>query len=234
MGSKRSRINQRRKRKFAKNQFSDKSTPANALSSIEETDTARPITDLEHQQAGDKGSDPLEHDFFFFMQFSCLKELFSSFMSCPNAHCRGDIDILIDMEKKRGLSLFLIVKCKHCGFSCESFTSRKTAEKHVAGRKHFEVNLRAALAFKEVGKGYEAMSTFCAIMNMASPMSSASFDNCIDKIHDAFSAEVKKSLENASKETALKCLPNKDGRFSQCTVSVDGTWETRGFSSLTL
>ena len=112
------------------------------------------------------------------------------------------------------------------------FTSRKTAETHVAGPKHFEVNLCAALAFKEVGKGYEAMSTFCAIMNMASPMSSASSDNCIDKIHDACSAEVKKSLENASKETVLKCLPNKDGRFSQCTVSVDGTWQNRGFSSL--
>ena len=66
---------------------------------------------------------------------------------------------------------------------------------------------------------------------MVFPVSSASLDNCIDKIHDAFSDEVKKSLEKESKETALKCLPNKEGKFLQCTVSVDGTWQTRGFSS---
>ena len=202
------------------------------LSSIEETDKARPIADLGHQQPGEKGSDPIEEDFFFFMQFSCLKELFSSFIACPNAQCSGDIDIMADMKKRRGLSLLLMVKCKLCGFACDTFTSRKAAEKHVAGPKPFEVNLRAVLAIKEIGKGYEALSTFCTIMNMVSPMSSTSFDACIDKIHGAFSDEVKSSLENASKETTLKCPPNKDGEFPQCTVSVDGTWQTRGFSSL--
>ena len=36
----------------------------NNLPSVEETDTARPIADLEHQQPGEKESDPLEQDFF--------------------------------------------------------------------------------------------------------------------------------------------------------------------------
>ena len=155
MGSKRSRINQKGKRKFVKSQFSD-----NNISSIEETDMARPITDLEHQQPREKESDPLQQDFFFFLQFSCLRELLSSFIACPNVQFSGDIDVMADMKKRRGLSLFLILKCKHCGFTCETFTSRKTVEKHVAGLKLFEVNLHAALAFKEVEKGYEAMSTF--------------------------------------------------------------------------
>ena len=83
-----------------------------------------------------------------------------------NAWCSGDIDVMADMRNKRALSLFLIVKCRLCGFTCTPFTSRKTADKYVAGSRHSDVNLCAALAFNKIGKGYLAISAFCTIMNM--------------------------------------------------------------------
>ena len=184
------------------------------------------------QRSGTGSEQHQEHtDFFFFTQYSCFKELVS-FVRCPNAQCLGDIEVAIDIKKKKGLSQFVSLNCKLCHFTSSSFASKRSTKESAGCPKFLEVNIRAGVAFKEMGKGYEALSSFCTLMNMPSPMSRASFDNCTDEIHNAFSEEVKSSLVNASKETASKCQLNQDGNCSQCTVTVDGTWQTRGYSSL--
>ena len=69
-------------------------------------------------------------------------------------------------------------------------------------------------------------------MNMPAPMSKASYANCTDELHKVFTEEANNCLSEAATETASKCPLSEDGQFSQCTVTVDGTWQTRGYSSL--
>ena len=227
MGSKRSRINQKRRRKFIKNQYSEKSTENCPSTTVEEARPS-PMQNLDDEGPAETRVEQAA-DFFFFMQYSCLKAIFLSMVTCPNTQCPGDIDIGIDIEKKQGLWNFIIVNCELCGFTSSDFTSKKTLKKCEIGPKFFEVNLRATLAFKELGKGHEAMTTFCTVMNMPSLLSKTSFDNCTDEVHRAFNEEAKCSLMRASKDTASKCQLSGDGKFSKCTVTIDGTWQTRGY-----
>ena len=36
----------------------------------------------------------------------------------------------------------------------------------VPGRKYYEVNVRAAVAFREIGKGHQGLENFSRLMNM--------------------------------------------------------------------
>ena len=52
-----------------------------------------------------------------------------------------------------------------------------------------------------------------------------------EKLHNAYETVAEQSTTNAAKETAiaLGCDPNNT---TDCQVSVDGTWQRRGYSSL--
>ena len=53
------------------------------------------------------------------------------------------------------------------------------------------------MAFREIGRGQEAMLTFTLIMNMPPPLSKSSF-YCIDsKLYDAYKSVAEQSMRNA-------------------------------------
>ena len=41
-----------------------------------------------------------------------------------------------------------------------------------SGNVPYDVNLRTAVAFREIGRGHTAIETFCGFMNMPPPMTS--------------------------------------------------------------
>ncbi len=84
------------------------------------------------------------------------------------------------MKEKRGLSQHVYVHCDLCEFKISNFTSKKATVVYTNGPRFYEVNLCAALAFGELGKGHETMSNFCTVMNMLPPLSKASYANCTD------------------------------------------------------
>ena len=66
---------------------------------------------------------------------------------------------------------------------------------------------------------------------MAPPMSKGSFDNCLGEIHWAFELEKELSLKTVALSVhAENSIAHTD--IAQCTVSIDGSWQTRGYSSI--
>ena len=84
---------------------------------------------------------------------------------------------------------------------------------------------------REIGKGYEGKSRSCTVMNMPAPMSKTSFDNCVDEIHWAFELEKEVLLQKVALSVHDDTkIPSTD--ISRCTVSLDGSWQTRGYNSI--
>ena len=61
-------------------------------------------------------------------------------------------------------------------------------------------------------------------------MSSKAYNNMVDNMRDVYVETAMQSMRKAADE--LKSKGNDDGEPVDCTVSIDGTWQRRGFSSL--
>ena len=102
--------------------------------------------------------------------FMDLSILFSEFnvLKCPDCGC--DIDSHVDMKKKCGYSNYIVLQCKNMESGWKySFNSSKKQ-----GRS-YEMNVRAVLAFREIGKGHNAMTTFNKVMIMPAPLTRRNF-----------------------------------------------------------
>ena len=129
---------------------------------------------------------------------------------------------------------WLILSCKKCKFSSTFKTSRLQSfhrrDKNRA-RPFYDVNLRTVLAFREIGKSFGSLCNFSTTMNMASPMTKSSYENCLDEIHWAY----EKERDLSQKKIALQVRIDADIEGTDpidCTVSMDGSWQTRGYSSM--
>ena len=107
------------------------------------------------------------------------------------------------------------------------------------GRKAFDVNIRVTVTFHEIVKGLSTIETFCSVMNIPPPMTLPSYYEIVEKL---YSASVKPSSD--SMLTAFQqCIDNNTANINgsaatdndgskNVTVSVDGTWQCHGYSSL--
>ena len=77
----------------------------------------------------------------------------------------------IDMTKKNGFSHCIVLQCDNteCDWTHRFHTSQKQGPS-------YNVNTRAVLAFREIGRGHSAMVIFAKLMNMPPP---TSFSNCM-------------------------------------------------------
>ena len=78
------------------------------------------------------------------------------------------------------------------------------------------------MAFREIGKGYSALETFCGIMNMPAPMNVKAFNEMQLKIADAFIKVSKTSMTDAAEEDSIQEGDSEDS-VANITVSCDGT-----------
>ena len=89
------------------------------------------------------------------------------------------------------------------------------------------------MAFREIGRGREAMETFTSVMNMPPPIQNTSFNIIVDSLHQSYETISNQSKYNVAKEVR-KCIKEdvlKDD-IIDCSFSIDGTWQKRGYSSL--
>lgn len=92
----------------------------------------------------------------------------------------------------------------------------------------FDINFRSIIAFREIGKGHEAMVRFSAVMNMPPPMSKSTFQSNLGVIYNSYLKVANGSMHKA----AEKVNDNPDNAIKDVTVSVDGTWQRRRYASL--
>ncbi|GFX83482.1 uncharacterized protein TNCV_324311 [Trichonephila clavipes] len=92
-----------------------------------------------------------------------------------------------------------------------------------------DANFRITQAFSHIGKGYSAIEKFCMVMNI-DPFSSTTYGKCARRLDNAYTlasenifAEIHREIKNAYENGA---------EIADLSVSFDGTWLTRGHTSL--
>ncbi|GFS95886.1 uncharacterized protein TNCV_2259481 [Trichonephila clavipes] len=108
----------------------------------------------------------------------------------------------LELGAKLGFSYNLKQLCSNCD---ENKTVVNKSLKSVPSGHN--VNLRITQAFSHIGKGYLAIEKFCMVMNI-DPFSSTTYGK-----------EIKNAYENGAE-------------IKDLSVSFDGTWLTRGHTSL--
>ena len=172
-----------------------------------------------------------ERSCYILIDTSVLNELLNKVSSCPECNER-EISIMNNLEKKLGLACNLVMSCNRCNWSSELYSSREIEQNNAPGRNPFDINIRT-IAFREIGKGYSALETFCGIMNMPAPMNVKAFNEMQLKIADANIRVSKTSMTDATEEIHQGNIQEGDSEDSvaKITVSCDGTWQKRGNSS---
>ena len=144
---------------------------------------------------------------------------------CPNCQDFG-LNVYEDDSMRRGMSSFIFIKCRNCNYHDESYTS-KTVEHASAtqGRNTDDINIRAVYATRHCGVGLSGLTKLCGLLNMPPPITQHSYDNINKKLEVAAENIAKESMKSTVED-----IIEKEG--TDIKVSVDGTWQRRGFSSL--
>ena len=154
-----------------------------------------------------------------FMDLSVLSQVFDNILKCPD--CGGEMSSHIDTKKKNGYCHYIVLQCK--SIECEWKHCFDTSKKQ--GRSH-EVNVRAVLAFREIGHGHNAMTTFSKVMNMPAPPA----HRIVTRIQNEKLLPTVEQLANDSMvDSAFKVKENANEE--ECGISIDGTWQKRGHAS---
>ena len=104
----------------------------------------------------------------------------------------------------------------------------------TAGKKPYDINLRMCISFREIGIGYAGLETFNFLANMLPPMTKFAYENIKSDLYNAYLSAAQDSMKSAADEIRnLKLGKENDiNDVAQCRVSLDGTWQKRGYSSL--
>ena len=123
-----------------------------------------------------------------------------------------------------------------------SFYSSRKADRKGRGCKPFDVNLRAVIAFREVGKGHNGIETFCGYMNMPPPMQENAYNDLVkDTILPIYKEVLTNDILEAANDLHSSVHVDKDQTIdNDCSddevldiaASFDGTWQRRGYASL--
>ena len=153
------------------------------------------------------------------IDLSVLFGVFDGLLKCPEC----DTSLHIDIKKRNGYSNYVVLQCKD--MDCEWKHCFNTSKKQ--GHSH-EVNVRAVLAFRDIGRGHNAMTTFSKVMNMPAPPARSAFT----KIQNKKVLPVVRQLATDSMvSSAFKVREENANEDGECGVSIGGTWEKRGHTS---
>lgn len=148
------------------------------------------------------------------IDMSILLEVFKE-LSCPK--CLSN-ELFIFEDSRNGLCSHLNLKCKCCEFIKSFATSNKTD-------KQSEVNSRFVYGMRQIGKGFSAASKLCTTMNLPC-LSKAGYKKQEVKLLKVVSEVAEETMKKAAAEIIIETKSN------ECGVSVDGTWQRRGYTSL--
>lgn len=123
---------------------------------------------------------------------------------------------------KRGLGFKLVIICE----GCEKIYINSCPLNNNA----YEVNSRIVFAMRLLGIDLNGIIKFCAFMELLRPIFQTTYDTIVNNILIATEAVRTKCIQKASEEE--KKISIEKGQTNGITVSGDGSWRKRGFSSL--
>ena len=116
-------------------------------------------------------------NFFFLMNFSILKYVIEVVSKhCATCRAKNPNVVLQHLDNERmGFSQKFKISCSSCLWCINTYTSPKIEKNDSPGQNRHTVNTLATIAFREIGKGHEAMKMFNSCMNMPPPMAKKAF-----------------------------------------------------------
>ncbi|XP_071577515.1 uncharacterized protein [Temnothorax nylanderi] len=123
---------------------------------------------------------------------------------------------------ERGLGFKISVQCR-CGTSL--------IQSGLFIHNAYEINRRVVFAMRLLGVAREGINIFCGIMDLGSGLSKQTYDHIIKHVHSSVKQIFALSCKNAVEEEKSN-NEKKEKPLLNFTVSGDGSWKKRGFSSL--
>lgn len=130
--------------------------------------------------------------------------------------------LVLQEDSTYGLLSNFSVKCENCSYVIPFTTSKKID-------KCSELNTLLVYGLRLIGKGYTSGKKLFSILNLPF-LAPYSFQKQVKKLADVAKKLSRISMSNAANE--IISLKKSDGNDISCGVSVDGTWQRRGYSSL--
>lgn len=156
----------------------------------------------------------------FILVFSTI----STLVKCVK--CDGKVSF--QSCKKEGLGFNIKVKCENCEQPCYVPSSERI------NSGVYDVNFRFAFVMRVLGLGLAGCNKFCGLMDLTSNfLSKPSYNLYMHKMCENIKNVASTFFASAVKEEKESiCKANNLQDTSELTVSGDGTWKKRGFSSL--
>lgn len=222
MGSK-SRSRRPKKRAFLKNQH--KKDVSSSKTEVSENQSV-PVDSASYSKLRNVANEATVDDSSgqcFIIDMDCLSFMFS-LLNCPDCGCRT-LYIEENASKRKGCCVELQLVCRNCQYISQSCpTSKKQGQS-------YDVNRRLVYAMRQSGCGYNEASHFMRIMNMPPPPNPSAYNE-----HTKTLLTVVKRLATETMLTAAYRVRVKngisEGGVSECGVSIDGSWQRRGYTSL--
>ena len=159
---------------------------------------------------------------FRLMDITILNNVFRK-LPCPK--CFAYDLRLIEKDTKNGFASDFQLRCSSlaCDYESEFSSSKKS------GQKAYEVNRRMVYSMRQVGVGHAGISKFATYMNMPQTLCKTSYNKVNYLLKNAAKTVAKKTMVDATNEV------RKDAPVDETVdigVSVDASWQRRGYSSL--
>lgn len=152
------------------------------------------------------------------IDIAVLISVFSA-LCCPVCF---EKDLCLKEDSKFGLASNFCLMCNKCSFMTGFSSSKKS-------NQSYETNLLFVFGLRLLGKGFTAAKKLCSTLNMP-VLSKFSFRELEKKIKNATTFCAKESMNKAAAE--VKDVRKNKSKIIKCGVSVDGSWQKRGYSSL--
>lgn len=214
--TKRSKGRYAKKRRFKGNQF----TPATKTTTVKQQ-----AASLSKVKAVRLMSSKKKLEGYRLIDMGILNTLLGALL-CPDC---GENDIFLDedFKKRKGLSSLISINCHSCEFKKQCYSSKTVPNSSVQGAKPFEINFRAVYAARTIGQGYSGLERFCGMMNLPRPPVVKNFD----KISHALGESAREVAETSMNKAVTVLRGPSDQPVIDIRVSLDGTWQKRGFTS---
>lgn len=152
----------------------------------------------------------------------------SNCVSCSNIRdgeiCNGKVKF--DACNSKGLGFKILVSCEHC--------DSRYIESGRRIDQAYEINRRFIFVMRLLGLGRAGCNKFCGLMDISCNfLSQKVYDSYIEKILECVRMVADKLFSFAIKVEKNDMSKEDDSiDSSELTVSGDGTWKKRGFTSL--
>ncbi|XP_076681426.1 uncharacterized protein LOC143375815 [Andrena cerasifolii] len=195
-----------RKRKFHGNRYTEQHTLLASTSSEKLKDSMYDdiLVDLSHG--------------YVIINFISVFTFISQHLQCKT--CKSDVQFLRSHDG--GLGFRLNIEC-HCG--------TKNIESSPLVNKAYEINRRIVFVMRLLGVGLQRLNLFCSMMDICHGLSNAAYYAVLQTLHCGAKSVFELVRDEACKEE-IRRNTEEGNEPLHLSVSGDGSWKKRGFSSL--